>query len=363
MGDAAKAQGWFLEGRLGGGKALRVSIREWPFLVGRRTLCHLRLESRSVSRVHAELFFRGGEVFLRDLKSTNGTFLNGLRLTELEEPLRPGDLIRFGDLEFRLDREGTEEVEETSSSLDLFPPDRYVESVAAQFREMLERRKVEPLFQPIVDLSTGKIHGYEVFGRGTVAGLPAEPESLFSIAQVLGLEADLSRLFWEEGLRRGRLLPGSPTLFINVHPSETGHPAFLEAIRAARDEQPALALTVEVSEKAVTDPESMRRLKEELLALDVFLAYDDFGAGQARLLELIEVPPHYLKFDASLVRHLPDKPKRYGKFLEVLVRITRDLGIASLAEGVETAGELEACRALGFRYAQGFHLGRPARVA
>lgn len=363
MGDAARVQGWFLEGRLGGGKALRVSIREWPFLVGRRALCHLRLESRSVSRVHAELFHRGGEVFLRDLQSTNGTFLNGLRLTEMEEPLRPGDLIRFGDLEFRLDREGSEEVEETSSSLELFPPDRYVESVAAQFREMLERREVEPLFQPIVDLATGKIHGYEVFGRGTATALPVEPESLFSIAQVLGLEADLSRLFWEEGLRRGRLLPGSPTLFINVHPSETGHPAFLEAIRAAREEQPTLALTVEVSEKAVTDPESMRRLKEELLALDVFLAYDDFGAGQARLLELIEVPPHYLKFDASLVRHLPAKPRRYGKFLEVLVRITRDLGIASLAEGVETAEELEACRALGFRYAQGFHLGRPARVA
>ncbi len=362
MDERGRPLGWYLEGIMDGGKALRVPLKNLPFLVGRRGECHLHLESRSISRTHAQIFSRAGELLLQDLASKNGTFLNRMRLGEEEAPIQAGDLIRFGDLEFRVCREAEDSTEDTSTSLELLSPDQDVESVAARFNALIEGRAVEPRFQPIVDLATGRTHGFEIFGRGTAEGLPEDPESLFAIAQILGLESDLSRIFWMEGLRAARDLPDSPTLFINVHPTETADPVFLEALRSVREERPRTPLTVEVSEKAVTDPESMRRLKEELLSIDVWLAYDDFGAGQARLLELIEVPPHYLKFDASLVRHLPLKPRRYAKFLEVLVRMTRDLGIASLAEGVETPEELEACRTLGFRYAQGFHIGRPSRV-
>jgi EAL domain-containing protein (putative c-di-GMP-specific phosphodiesterase class I) len=90
------------------------------------------------------------------------------------------------------------------------------------------------------------------------------------------------------------------------------------------------------------------------------LAYDDFGSGQARLAELGDAPPDYLKFDIQLVRGIDSASAERQRMLESLVRIAGDLGIISLAEGVETAAEHETCRRLGFVYGQGFRYGSPA---
>ena len=74
------------------------------------------------------------------------------------------------------------------------------------------------------------------------------------------------------------------------------------------------------------------------------------------------MPPDYLKFDMGLIRDLDRAAASQQKMLEGLVRIVRDLDIACLAEGIERDGELEFCRNVGFQYAQGFLLGRPAPV-
>ena len=92
------------------------------------------------------------------------------------------------------------------------------------------------------------------------------------------------------------------------------------------------------------------------------LAYDDFGSGQARLMELAEVPPDVLKFDIKIVRGLPLASTQSRATVEALVRIARDLGVVALAEGVETEAEADVCRELGFELAQGFLFGRPERV-
>lgn len=109
----------------------------------------------------------------------------------------------------------------------------------------------------------------------------------------------------------------------------------------------------------MTNPWVIRELRATLRDLDMRLAYDDFGAGQARLLELMEVPPDYLKFDMSLTRGIAIAPFARQHILASLVRNTRDLGIVTLAEGIETEEEHEACRELGFELGQGFYYGRP----
>ena len=90
------------------------------------------------------------------------------------------------------------------------------------------------------------------------------------------------------------------------------------------------------------------------------LAYDDFGAGQARLVVLTEVPPDFLKFDRGLVGGIEQAPASRMKLVEGLVTVAADLGIATIAEGIESEGEKATCRQLGFSYGQGYHLGRPA---
>ncbi len=104
------------------------------------------------------------------------------------------------------------------------------------------------------------------------------------------------------------------------------------------------------------------RCVRRLADLKIGLAYDDFGAGQARLVELVDVPPDYLKFDMSLVQNLESGSIERQRMLASLVKMVRDLGIAPLAEGIELAGDHEICRQIGFQFGQGFLL-RISRVA
>jgi EAL domain-containing protein (putative c-di-GMP-specific phosphodiesterase class I) len=122
-------------------------------------------------------------------------------------------------------------------------------------------------------------------------------------------------------------------------------------------------VTLEIHESAATRIEEIRRLRCLLTELQMTLAYDDFGAGQARLVELAEVPPDYLKFDMQLVQGIQDASAARQQMLATLVRMADEMGIQTLAEGMETAADAETCRELGFHLGQGFHYGCPAPAA
>jgi len=106
----------------------------------------------------------------------------------------------------------------------------------------------------------------------------------------------------------------------------------------------------------------MAEIRTELDRIGIGLAYDDFGAGQARLHELVDVPPDVLKFDISLVRGIADSNSAKYRMLDTLNRMMREFGIRTLAEGVENADEARACRRIGIDLLQGYHFGRPAPI-
>jgi EAL domain-containing protein (putative c-di-GMP-specific phosphodiesterase class I) len=177
----------------------------------------------------------------------------------------------------------------------------------------------------------------------------------------IGAEAELSRLFRSVGVRACSLLPGNPKVFLNTHPAEFDSAGFLESFDELRRQAPDVDLVIEIHEVALTAPNTMARLREHLSALGIGLAYDDFGTGRARLLDVVEVPPDYLKFDISLIRGI-DRLESKQRMLENLVGMAIDLGILPAAEGIETVEEADVCRQLGFRYGQGYLLGRPSRA-
>ena len=88
--------------------------------------------------------------------------------------------------------------------------------------------------------------------------------------------------------------------------------------------------------------------------------HDDFGAGQARLLELVEVPASYLKFDISLIHEIDKASVAPRELVALLLELARKMSIATLAEGISRVEEMEVCRDLGFEYFQGYYFGRPA---
>jgi EAL domain-containing protein (putative c-di-GMP-specific phosphodiesterase class I) len=365
-GPPARTVRFYLESLVEGGRQLRrIAVHPLPFRVGRLPDLALSLGSDSVSKEHAELFLRGGALHVRDLGSRNGTFVNGERVGET--PLREGDILHFAQTEFRVGRQEIDEADEaglepsTVSLGDMSLPEQFVEG-ARELPDLLRGRQVTAVFQPIVSLPSGTLAGYEALGRGRHPRLPEAPLDLFRIAAGVGVEAELSQLFRETAfdlaVARGRF----PALFLNVHPAELERPGLVPAVVEARLRAPQLRMTLEVHEGALADLESVDRLRTQLTRSGVGIAYDDFGAGQARLLELAEVPPHYLKFDMSFVHGIDSAPASRQRLLTSLVSVARDLLVYTVAEGVETAGEADVCMRIGFTHAQGFFFGRPRPV-
>jgi EAL domain-containing protein (putative c-di-GMP-specific phosphodiesterase class I) len=358
---------WYLESLVEGARQLRrITVHPLPFRVGRLAGLELALPSDSVSKEHAELFVKDGELWVLDLGSKNGTFVNSERVVG-EAVVREGDILHFAQAEFRLGRQEIEEagafgLEPPTVSLGQAPlPEQFVEGTR-QLPELLERREVTALFQPIVSLPSGALVGYEALGRGEHPQLPPTPLELFRIAASIGAESALSALFREKAMELARRRPRLPALFLNLHHAELERPDLVPRIAEAHRGWPGLRLTLDVHEGALADLPGVDRLRTQLARHGVGLAYDDFGAGQARLLELAEVPPHYLKFDMSFVRGIDTAPPSRQRLLTSLVSVARDLLVYTVAEGVETAAEADVCMRIGFTHAQGFFFGRPRPI-
>ena len=206
-----------------------------------------------------------------------------------------------------------------------------------------------------------QIFGYEILGRGDLPGFEKSPIKLFQIASTINMSADLSHLFRQIGVALGSTLPGSPILFINTHPAEMEDwRRLVKNYQHLRSAFPSLQFTVEIHEGAVTDLDRMRSLRSLFKELDIRLAYDDFGSGQARLLELAEVPPDYLKVDRSLIQDIHLASPKRQRMIEIIVRFLHESGVKTLAEGVSCLEEAQFCKRLNFDCAQGFYYGKPA---
>jgi EAL domain-containing protein (putative c-di-GMP-specific phosphodiesterase class I) len=349
---------WLLTGQLGANQGpRRVVVSESPFVIGRGAAASLTIPCLTVSGKHAELRIEAGQLIVRDLGSTNGTFVNGARVIG-EATLSPGDLLQLAEIVFRVG------IERGCADSKTIAGDSTDQALALiQFDKLISDRAVLPHFQPIVEMATERTIGFEVLGRSQLFGL-GTPHAMFSAAAMLDLESELSCMLRDEGVRSAEELPAHPLVFLNTHPAELQDPASLErSLRKLHDAAPQMSLVLEIHEAAATSVAQMRELRLVLNDLGMKLAYDDFGAGQARLAELGDAPPDFLKFDIQLIRDVDAASPERQRMLESLVRIAADLGILSLAEGIETAAEHDTCRRLGFVYGQGFRYGVPATAS
>ncbi len=349
---------WFLSGPTQPGEAVvHAPIDGNPYIVGRKTGVSLKLQFRTVSGNHASLWVENGVLLLKDMGSTNGTYINGRRI-EADETVQVSeeDLIHFAEAPFRVRRQSPTGM--THGTIAENVCDQALALV--QFDRLMSQRLVKPHFQSIVNLEDETSIGYEILGRGSVFGLESVT-AMFHAAEQLSLEVELSRLLRWEGIRVGRDLPEQPTLFVNTHPREMDDvPGLIDSLKQVREMTGNTSLVLEIHESSVTNPVRMNTLHAALREMGIRLAYDDFGSGQARLAELIGARPDFVKFDISLIRGIDSATGERRRMLETLVQMVRDLEIRALAEGIETPEEAEACKELGFDLAQGFYYGRPS---
>ncbi|MBL8342699.1 MAG: EAL domain-containing protein [Rubrivivax sp.] len=358
------ARRWFLEGVAADGSHTVHEVALVPFRVGRDAGNELALAAPGMSRQHAVLVAtEDGRLRLTDLGSTNGTYVNRVRLAAARV-LDENDVIHFGNAEFRLGVLGSATIPVNADRTMIAPAGAQLSGHFVphekQMNELLGGAGLGGAVQPIVRALGGQRFALELLGRSSHPELPASPVHLFALAARMGREAELSSAFRDHGVRTvAQLAPGS-TLFVNTHPQETFEPGFLEALSRLPRDGLKLDLVIEVHETAVMEVERMRELAAKLADLNVRFAYDDFGAGQARLNELAEVPAHFVKFDFGLVHGINEASGAKQKLVSDLVRMCKELGSMTLAEGVETEAEAEVCRQIGFDLLQGYLTGRPA---
>jgi EAL domain-containing protein (putative c-di-GMP-specific phosphodiesterase class I) len=360
------AEAWFLDQISGPGTVREYRISILPWTIGRASECNLTLRSNSVSKEHVRIE-RGVEgLRIVDLGSTNGTHLNGQPVSGALA-LRSGDILNVGEFQFSLRAEPTAEdavldgEESLATRATMLVSDPLVAETRS-FLGLLNGRGIAPHYQPVISLTDHVIQGFEVLARVDMASLPNDASKLFLIAKRFDAQRKLSRLLWVQGIRLAAKLPKRTLLFVNIHPSELVDPHLVRTLEKAQAEVTNLRIVVEIHENSVVNLGWMGRFKDDLGAAGIGLAYDDFGAGEARLNELAEVPPDYLKFDRRLIVNLDRGGLSKRHVVESLVHMVRDLGVIPLAEGIETAGQAEACAEIGFDLAQGFFFGVPRPI-
>jgi len=340
-----------LVGKTTEGSLWVIPISGTPFLIGRKEECHLRLTVEGISRNHAEIHEKDGRWWISDCGSTNGTFLNRRRCIE---PLviNPGDILQFANIQFT--------VAEKPDTAYLTERTLVINPHAKQFERMMREAAVTSYCQPIIQFSNLDTVAYELLGRVHYGDLPESPMAVFQIARKLDREIELSQLFREQSFIAASQMGVTKSFFFNMLPAEMDVDAIVTAFTKTRQRFPSLRLVMELHESAVTDVETIKKLRGVLKELNILLSYDDFGSGQARLLELMEAPPDVLKFDISLVRDIHQRSAASQAVLAALVKMSKEIGVRTLAEGVEIQQEAEVCRQMGFDFAQGYFFGKPA---
>jgi EAL domain-containing protein (putative c-di-GMP-specific phosphodiesterase class I) len=318
-----------------------------PFAIGRKEGSSLLLTAEGVSRKHAEIIETSDGWLIKDCGSTNGTFVNGRRLTD-NRLLNHGDYITIGGIRFDV----VEQIDD-SECTQIISPD------AENLERMLDLKVVVPCFQPMVSLSDGTLIGYETLGRIAYDGLPNCPTQLFQISRRVGRQIELSELFRSTALEYAAQIGVKELILFNTLPEEMNLECLNRSLTKLRRSVPDLKLGMELHENTVANVEMMKNLRLMLNDLDMLLVYDDFGAGQSRLIELLDSVPDIVKFDIALIQNIQERSATSRSMVETLVKMASDAGIRTLAEGVESREEAETCSALGFELAQGFYFGYP----
>ncbi|CCH89184.1 Diguanylate cyclase/phosphodiesterase with PAS/PAC and GAF sensor(S) [Modestobacter italicus] len=255
----------------------------------------------------------------------------------------------------------------------LFSPDLHRRALArleleVELRQALSHGELRPVYQPVIDLITGRTVGVEALvrwfhpRRGVVPPdefipLAEESDLIVALGQQVLIRACTEMASWL------RAHPDALPLMLNVNISarQLQHEELVDHVQEALriSGLPAGQLTLEITETtAMTDPEASLQRLRALVGLGVGLAIDDFGTGYSSLAYLQRFPIQTLKLDMSFIAGLdtdPDAVRLTGGVL----RLAETLGLRVVAEGVERPSQADVLRAMGCPAVQGYLFGRP----
>ena len=261
--------------------------------------------------------------------------------------------------------------------VEAFAPGAHETSVLAlrtsgELRHGLERGEIVPYYQPIVDLATGHLTGFEVLARWRHPdrGL-LSPDQFLPMAEETGLIGDVGAAILRASLAQlGLWQANVPSLAdvsiaVNVSVRQLVDARFHDVVAEALAETGVLAdsLWLEITETALmSDVKSATIALRNLRSLGLHLSVDDFGTGYSSLTYLKRFPVEAIKVDRAFVKGLGIAAED-TTIVEAVVNLGRSLGLMVVAEGVETPLQLTRLREVGCHRAQGYLFGRPRPAA
>lgn len=234
---------------------------------------------------------------------------------------------------------------------------------AANLLEAIAERRLDAAFQPIVDLADGSVYAHEGLLRiDSTTGI-AGPMEIFDIARAADLMSSIDLAARQTIITAAARRHVASRLFINFMPTSIYDPktclrstiATLDELGFAHDR-----IVFEVVEsEAVADVGHLRRIMNAYRAAGFRIALDDLGSGFSSLNLLHQLRPDFVKLDIGLIRDVDRDPFK-AALARKLIEASRETEMRVIAEGIETAGELDWLRANGAQYGQGFFIARPA---
>lgn len=233
-------------------------------------------------------------------------------------------------------------------------------------RQGLAKSEFVPFYEQQVDLKTGRLIGFEMLARWDNAELPGVGPSIFiPVAEEMGLIADLSFQVIGKALDDAKDWNPALTLSVNISPFQLRDPWFSQKLLKllVQHNFPPERLDVEITENALLENVGLvRSMIASLRNQGVRISLDDFGTGYSSLAQLRSLPFDRLKIDRSFVSELRENGSG-AKIVDAIVRLGDGLSIPITAEGVEDELILEALKRFNHLMVQGYHYGRPEPAA
>ncbi|HJV76154.1 MAG TPA: GGDEF domain-containing protein [Noviherbaspirillum sp.] len=232
----------------------------------------------------------------------------------------------------------------------------------SRLMDILNQRKLNALFQPIINMQCGEIVGYEGLIRGPSDSPLHSPMNLFKVARANNLSVEVEHMCRRIVLERFAELKLPGKLFLNVSPEMLLQPrakhgetlGYIQDVGINPDR-----VIIELTENQPTyDYELLREAVMHYRGMGFQIAIDDLGEGFSSLRLWSELRPEYVKIDMHFVQGINQDPVKL-QFVRSIQEIAEESGTVVIAEGIETQAELLLIRDLGIACGQGYHIARP----
>jgi len=236
----------------------------------------------------------------------------------------------------------------------------------ADLKRAVAEGKIQPYYQPLVELRNNRIWGFEALARWEHPERGFVPPDLFiPLIEQLGLMSQFTSSILGQACRDAKHWPGNVRLSVNISPSELTDPLLPSRILAilALEAFPCARLEVEITETALlSNIEMARSILTTLQSSGINVSLDDFGTGYASLSHLRELKFDKIKIDRSFVQSMQTDPES-EKIVDAILGLTKNLNLPTVAEGIEDASTLLRLAAKGCEFGQGYYFGKATNAA